>query len=334
MTKNAKKAKKSSILNFDCPLACIPDAEYSALMESTVKPYISARREIGFFEPRSGQKMRFAKYTADGAHDTAVISHGFTETLEKYDETVYYLLKRGYNVFICEHRGHGLSYREHEDYSIAHVQRFDDYVNDFLFFLGAVVKPESLGRLCLIAHSMGGAIGALAMERQPNTFDKAAMLSPMFGVNLPAPKPVTYALACAMCAAGRGGDYVVGQKPFSGVKDFENSACACAERYDYFFKRYVENPYMQGCAASYGWVRESIRGTDALMKPAALERIKTPVLVFSGTADEVVSKPAHCRFTDGVECARLITVPKGKHELFTDTAERNGALWREIFAFF
>lgn len=159
------------------------------------------------------------------------------------------------------------------------------------------------------------------------------MLSPMFGVNLPAPKPLTYALACAMCAAGKGTAYVMGQKPFSGVSDFKNSACACEERYEFFFKRYLENQYMQGCAASWSWVRESIRATDALMRKAALSKIKTPVLVFSGTADEVVSKPAHRRFAELTDSARLVIVPKGKHELFTDTAQRSGAVWREIFSF-
>ncbi len=330
----ARTAEKISKLSFEDPIDCIGDAEYAQTMKTVVEPYIAAHRELSYFEPRPGQRLRYAKYTADVPRATAVIAHGFTETLEKYDETVFYLLNRGYNVFLPEHRGHGLSYREIDDYSLTHIECFGDYVEDFFCFVNEVVKPQGVAGLNLIAHSMGGAIGAMAMEKQPELFDKAAMLSPMFGVNLPAPKPLTYALACTMCTVGRGKSYVMGQKPFSCEKDFNNSACACEERYDYIFKKYLEFPYMQGCAASYGWLRESIKLTDLIMEKATLKKIKTPVLVFSGSSDEVVSKHAHRRFVNEVASARLVVVPHGKHELFTDTARKNGALWREIFSFF
>lgn len=331
MTKNQAKI---SILDFDCAIDCIADAQYAELMETQVQPYLAARRETDYFQRGKGELLRFFKYTADKPRDTVVITHGFTETLEKYDETVYYLLKRGYDIFLCEHRGHGLSFRETEDYSLAHISRFDDYVEDFLSFVNEQVKPQARGRLFLIAHSMGGAVGVLAMEREQGIFDRAVMLAPMFGLNLPAPKPITYAFVRAMCAAGREKGYVIGQKPFSPVRDFKNSDCACEQRYDYRFDKYLKNPYMQGCAASCGWVRESIAASDALMKRQELSKIKTPILVFSGTADEVVTKSAHRRFVKEVETAKLVVVPKGRHELFTDTALRNGALWNRVFAFF
>lgn len=160
-----KNAQKVSVLDLNCPLACIEDEGYADYMKNTAEPYIASRRDIAFCEPRAGQKLRYVKYTADEPRGTVVISHGFTETLEKYDETVYYLLQRGYNAFLCEHRGHGLSYRETEDFSLAHVVRFADYVEDILFFINRVVKPQSAGDISLLAHSMGGAVGALAMEK-------------------------------------------------------------------------------------------------------------------------------------------------------------------------
>lgn len=326
--------RKISTLSFKSGFACLPDESFAKSMREKVEPYVLARQTISYFSPKPEQPLRFAGYTADKPRDTVVISHGFTETLEKYDEAVYYLLNRGYSVFICEHRGHGLSYREIENYSLAHISRFGEYVEDFLLFIERVVRPNTVGRLLLLAHSMGGAIGVLAMERQPELFFKAVLLSPMFGVNLPAPKPITYAMASIMCSVGREEACVIGQKPFSGKKDFSASACASKAHFDYMFDKYLKNQYMQGCAASYSWLRESLRATGELMKSEALSQIKTPVLVFSGTMDEVVSKPAHRRFVKAVESAALVLVPRGGHELFTDSASRNAPVWEKIFEFF
>ena len=326
--------EKYTELDMTSGISCLEDESYAEEMEKTVEPYLAARRVIGYAEVSPSVRLRYGFYAADEPHDTVVISHGFTETLEKYDETAYYFLQRGYSVFVPEHRGHGLSTRETEDYSLAHISRFDDYVEDFLAFIDGTVCPKCVGRLFLVGHSMGGAIGVLAMERRPELFYRAALLSPMFGVNLPAPRPMTLALCGLMCALGRDKAYVMGQKPFSGVEDFKNSATACRERYDYFFDKSLQSEYRQGCAASYSWARESIRGTDELMDEGELAKIKTPILVFSGTADEVVSLRAHRRFAERVESSRLVVVPKGKHELFTDTAQRTGALLLKMFGFF
>jgi lysophospholipase len=97
---------------------------YREQMENVVKPYLDIRKSVLWPEREEGKKIYCERYLADSPKGVVMISHGFTETAEKYKEVIYYFVKKQYHVYLPEYCGHGRSYRLIPDSSLIYV---DDY---------------------------------------------------------------------------------------------------------------------------------------------------------------------------------------------------------------
>lgn len=104
--------------------------------------FIEGISEEGFLQ-RDEARLAYSKYILTDSKASIVISHGYTENKDKYEEMIYYYLKSGYSVFIMDHRGHGKSTREVSDNSLVYIDSFDTYVDDLHFFITEIVKPSS-----------------------------------------------------------------------------------------------------------------------------------------------------------------------------------------------
>ena len=93
-------------------------------MNETVLPYLEPRRQTGYFERIKGAKIYYEHYHSDHPKGVIVISHGFTESIRKYYESIYYMLQAGYSVWGLDHRGHGNSFRHNENPYVVHILRF------------------------------------------------------------------------------------------------------------------------------------------------------------------------------------------------------------------
>ena len=176
----------------------ISDDRFAEQMRTEVEPWLAARRETGFDDRVPGQKIYYEHYRADDPRGVVVISHGFTESIRKFPESIYYLLQRGFEVWGVDHRGHGLSFRFNDNPLVVHAERFDDYVRDLQHLTETLVKPAS-GELplYLYCHSMGGCIGARLIETSPDLFQKAVLSSPMLGLSFgKIPLPVEDGVPC------------------------------------------------------------------------------------------------------------------------------------------
>ena len=110
----------------------IKEQNFMEQMERIVEPYLAKRRKESFLERDSGRNIFCAFYQADEPDGIVLISHGFTETADKYHELAYYFLKAGFHVCVPEHLGHGRSSRLVEDPSLVHVEDYHTYVEDLL----------------------------------------------------------------------------------------------------------------------------------------------------------------------------------------------------------
>lgn len=110
----------------------LEEKNYGEIMKNEVEPYLERRKRVFCLNRGEGRKLYCARFLADEGRGTVILSHGFAETEEKYRETLYYLLKNGYHVYMPEHCGHGRSYRLVEDVSLVHVDCFERYVKDLL----------------------------------------------------------------------------------------------------------------------------------------------------------------------------------------------------------
>ena len=140
----------------------IREAQFEQMMRTVVEPGLAAMREEIDMPLSTGGTMHAEVYNRLDAKHAVVILHGYTESAEKFRELAWYFVQSGYSVFAMDHRGHGRSVREVEDTSVTHVDRFSDYLRDLGEFMENVVRPRMGGaRLCLYAHSMGGALGGM-----------------------------------------------------------------------------------------------------------------------------------------------------------------------------
>ena len=185
-------------------ITLIDEARYDAEMDATVLPALQACMTEGWMEPatvdwegkalpkleRPG-RLHYYRYDArtfdalreEGAsgvfRGTIVISHGFTEFGRKYSEMVWYFLLAGYSVCVFEHRGHGHSAHDMSNPSLVWIDDWRRYVADFATFAQTVGREAADGGpMYLYCHSMGGGIGAAALERYPSLFGQAGLSGP------------------------------------------------------------------------------------------------------------------------------------------------------------
>ena len=296
----------------------IEEQGYRETMERVVEPSLAAiRREVGV--PVEGGTLHAEAYTPQGARRAVVVLHGYTESCEKFREMIWYFVQDGFNVYTYDHRGHGRSVRAVADTSVTHVDRFGDYLKDLECFMESVVLPETQGmERALYAHSMGGAIGALALMEHPDWFSRAVLTAPMIAASTaPFPRALSRFIASAACLIGKAKERAFVGKPFDPQSEtFENSFVTSPARFDYYEQKRIRHAHLQNCSPSYSWIRESLAVTDELLRDVSCAKIKTPLLLFQAGRDTIVELPAQAEFVRKVTGAHLRVVEAAKHEIY------------------
>ena len=215
---------------------------------------------------------------------------------------------------------------------MVHVEHFRDYERDLVYFTENLVKPASHDLpLYLYCHSMGGCIGAEVIEDNQHLFDKAVLSSPMLGLTFGrVPVPVVYAAASIIGIGERRKNPFGSDGSFNPEPDFENSAGNSRCRYEYYFKKTLNDPHLQTCSPSIQWGKQAARACSYVMSKADLVRI--PVLLFQAGADTIVKNSAQDLFADWSDC-ELCQIPDRKHELYMMDSEDLIPYWEKIFAF-
>lgn len=298
----------------------IQENEYFDVMKNEVESYLKAHCRDGYipgaediYHGKNGitGKIHVQRYLAENPVGVVVISHGFTEGAPKYDEMVYYFLQAGYHVYLPEHMGHGQSYR-------------------------LTAHPDL--PLNLFAHSMGGAIGAIAAAWEPSLFHKVILSSPMI-------KPLTggvpwlliVLIAHAECLLGKEESYVLGQKPYDGSDTFENSAGTSQPKFIRYNNLRKETKSLQTSAPSYGWLKASIK-MSWYLRYYGWKKLQSPLLIFQAEKDDFVSVRALKKFATkikkhGAAPCEYVYMPGTKHEIYCGGDGIMGDYWDKIEKF-
>ena len=313
----------------------IREDHYAESMKSEVLPYINARKRTGFFERVPGERIYFERFTADSPKAAVVISHGFTESIQKYYEAIWYFLQAGFSVWGADHRGHGKSFRQNANPYVVFVTDFEDYVRDLKFFTESKVIPAS-GKLpvYLYCHSMGGCIGARLIETDPTLFRKAVLSSPMLGLDFgKVPVPVVYAGAKLKSLVGSASQPlhpVVSYREESFEQSCDSSRC----RFDWYASLRRDRKELQTVSASLGWGMEAAKACGQAVSRKWTAKIQIPVLLFQAGNDTVVKNASQDLFASRVKTCTLARIPGMKHELFMTDSEVQIPYWEKIFSFF
>ncbi|MEW9797398.1 alpha/beta fold hydrolase [Alteromonas sp. CYL-A6] len=303
---------------------------------TTLNDFWENQVEQGTFMGKDNITVHYAWCIPAQARHTVVISSGRIESLLKYKELIYDLYQNGFAVFIPDHRGQGLSGRMTQDRQHGYVDSFDDYVDDLLAFCRDIVLPRQVGKRYLLCHSMGGAIGALTLIREPDFFDKAVLASPMFGVR-PA-LPVW--LSDLLIGVGlrwnrlrkRQSGYFFGQTPYVAFPYSLNKLTHSKIRYALFRQLYDDHPQIQLGGVTSEWLDAAQQAMDAIERHA--RTITTPLLVFSADGDTIIDNRRQRRVVTTIPDVTLKIIPHAHHELFNESDEYRNPVLSDIFDFF
>ncbi len=336
---------------------------FKASIDTVLRPWLREHVTGGTFNSFDDTRIQFYRAVNPAAKAVIVMMHGFCEFFGKFHETAYDFWENGYTVYFLEQRGHGGSERYNDDPDFVDVDNFSEYVEDLKCFLDQIVKPETENfltraavggaysgmagavgsmrsgklKLLLYAHSMGGCVGTMFLERYPDYFYAAVLSSPMLKMNLGS-TPV-WKLKLVMMLSRLPG---FAQKPLPGMKrldpehpDFEGSGSVSRARFDYQFDLRMD-PATDGIyttnGGTYRWSRAAWNATAEAAKD--FERIKIPVLVCQAGHDIYVDNEGENDFARRVKHAKLIQFPDAKHEIYASDEKTLEKYYKEILEFF
>lgn len=315
------------------PIDFIKSAEFPKEIKEEIEPFINEMKQQGFFDGQNGQEIYYEKYEMEGIKKAVVISHGFTEYTEKYNELIYYFIKEGYNVYMSEYRGQGRSGRLGIDTMQVEVESYYYYLEDLKTFIDQVV-PSDTASLYLYGHSMGGAVGALFLEKYPDYFDKAILSSPMLSINFGDIPDFAAKLFLNFSFGKKLKKYAPGTGSYLDPYDFERSSAASLERYEYYFNFLASTPDVQLGGPSVHWLKECYKMTKEILKKSNIKKVKIPVLLFQADRDFFVTPKGQEKFAKYAENTRLIFIPDSKHELYRERDYIMEPYLESVFEFF
>lgn len=251
---------------------------------------------------------------------------------------VYYFLQAGYHVWLPEHCGHGWSYRLTKDSSLVHIDTWKRYIRDFLKICQMAKKEYPNLPLNLFAHSMGGAIGAIAVSWKPEWFQHVILNSPMIRPHTAnVPWGISASVSTLQCLIGKAEHYVLGQKPYEASETFETSASTSKPRFTRFNERRKATKEMQTCAASYSWLSNAAKMNTYLMRHA-WKKYTAPMLIIQAEQDDYVWTSQIQKFADkikkhGIAECEYLYLSETKHETYSSNDETMDKYINKILAF-
>lgn len=295
----------------------IKEKDYKIQMTKEVKPYLNQIKNTGTFLGTKNKKVYYENFIVKNPKASIVLVHGFGESIEKFYELIYYFTQNGYSVYALEHRGHSHSERFGVESQI-YIDDYDYYIDDLKLFIDNYVSSYSKKKH-LFAHSMGGAIGTVFLQRYPDYFEKAILSTPMLEINLgKSPKFIAKSYTKIGLLLNKGNELAPGETPFKSEYNLEKSSTSSKERYEYYFKRTLEDSYLQNGGASIKWLEESLALTEEATKVSNIKKIKTKTLLFQAGKDTYVKPKGQNKLAKYSDKVSIVYISNSKHEIYRE----------------
>jgi lysophospholipase len=297
-------------------------------------PYFNSGESLTF-QGKDGVTIHAWRMIQPNEKGALVILPGQGEPLLKYAEVAYDLRSLGFSIYMMDHRGQGASGRMTANSKVQYVKEFGDYADDLETFMNQIVNQVPHAKRFLLAHSMGGAISSLYLERHPNAFDAAVLNSPMELINTdPYPEHVALAITSTATRLGKGDAYSIGQGPFDATLPYTESRMArCEARHKAKIEMLSQHPSLVIDGVSFRWVQKSLEEGIKIRKNA--DKITTPILLFQAGNDVIVKLDGQDEFCKRAKNCRIAFFPTARHEILMENdaiRDRALSLVQEFFA--
>lgn len=318
--------------NVDKKYKITQEIELQNIYTDKIVPHFE-KQTLKYFTTKDNKEIAYKTFLVKNAKANIIISSGRTESMVKYQELIYDLNANTYSVYIHDHRGQGFSQRVAKDTQLGHVNNFFNYVEDMKQFVDSVV-PKKQNRF-LLAHSMGGAIASLYVEKYKEDFNGLVLSSPMHQPDLISSG--TTKIVCKLIQHRKSNlnNYIIGEKSYDDEQRvFElNKLTHSSLRYDIMNHSYKTYPSTKIGGPSVNWVKEACRTSKKSVEMA--KELRVPTLLVQAEKDEIVNLQPQNEFCNRASAwCRGVQIDDAYHELFIEKDEiRNKAL-TAIFMFF
>jgi lysophospholipase len=253
---------------------------------------------------------------------------GWSETFLKYPHLIKSLYEQGYSVYTYDHQSQGLSGRRLPEQQSTWVNSFEDYVDDFVFFVTNITRESTKLPIYLVAHSMGGLIASTAMSRLPTLINRAVLCAPMFrnkcGLKVfnyknPLPQPIAYWLTFLSCKIGLGTMHALGffkEKSSNELISTLNVATSCTKKLMNWQLLRQKYPQIMATCPTNDWVLQSFKAQNKFS--TRHEFVKTNVCILSAGYDYFVYNRALTMFAQQAPACKIFVCEEGYHELLLD----------------
>ncbi len=237
------------------------------------QPALTSFWQRGHFEHFIGCdniRIEYAKFQHTQPHPCIVIVPGRVESYLKYQELCFDLYQQGFDIFIIDHRGQGLSQRILTDKNKGYVESFDCYRQDLDNFINNIICPNYPQAPYLLAHSMGGIIAADYLTIKPESVKAAILSSPMIAINT---GKIPYILAQPIIkftdiinkTLSNTPWYFLGQKTFKPTSFRKNTLMHSEKRYQVFSQLYQKTPNIQLGGVTIHWLIMAFKAEKQLL---------------------------------------------------------------------
>lgn len=273
-----------------------------------------------------------AKYS-DEVKGTIVIMQGRASFIEKFEEVIEGLLKRGHQVWAFDWRGQGISSRMTSNRHQGYIDSYETYIEDFHQLMVEKIYPQKKGPLIALGQSMGSHIVLRYLSERPNYFDAAVLTSPMLDLITGGyPKPVAKAIASMGVMLGLGKHYVFGHGDYEPWREpFEDNLLT--HNREIFFKHrrlQIENPLLSIGGVTFGWLKATFDSIEKLLSKEYLERIKIPILIIAAGEEMVVDNTALEPVCEWLHDCRLKIYPGARHQILNEIDLHMQRLWKDF----
>ncbi len=167
------------------------------------------------------------------------------------------------------------------------VNTFDDYIDDFMYFVTTISKEYPQLPIFVLAHSMGGFIAANAMCRLPSLVNRAILCAPMIrnkcgtkvlDFRYPLPQPLAYWFAALNKYFGLGTMHTLGffkEKPTDKMN--LNVVTSDQEQLDNWIALRMRYPNLIATYVTNDWIYHSLRAQNKFA--SKYEFVKTNTLI-------------------------------------------------------
>lgn len=256
-----------------------------------------------------------------------LIVGGWTETHRKYAELIFEFYRLGYSVYFMDHRGMGFSTRLTSNPQQVHVETVDDYVEDLRIFVEEVVRPSDHLRTYVFAHSMGGLVTALYLQKYPNQIHAAVFSAPLFQLNTGTlPEKMALSLTRSEIKKGNGKKYAMtqGDTTFEKASNFKKQKTTHSlSRWKKKIANWEKFPILLQGGSTNQWVYSVLEKTVSL-RQGGWKGMPIPAFILQSSQDVYVVNRGHQVVCAQAKTCQVKQYPNTYHELYLelDTVRR------------